>query len=217
MAQDFATNMFDGGNVWSTDLQNIENALFTLNTMFSGGVAPSNPVEGKPWRDTAQGVLKVYTGLSWDGLMHGDALQKIWVYRNSAMAGWVVDATVSDRVLAFKGGTTYTTGGAAAGSWTHSHTDTRTVSGTAISVAQMPVHTHAVTGYRYNASNASDNLYFTAEALNYDGYNVLTSAPIVNNNTGGGGTHNHTLAGSVNDNTTFRPAASVGTLQRLDI
>nr|MDA3834919.1 hypothetical protein [Spirochaetales bacterium] len=162
MAQDFATNMFDGDNVWSTDLQNIENALFTLNTMFSGTIAPANAVQGKPWMDTGKGVLKRYATSSWVGLMHGDVWQKLWVYRNSAMAGRVVDATVSDRVLAFKGGTTYITGGASAGSWTvsglssaeHTHGN---------GSLYTPAHNHK--WYEYPAYGVATQSYNSAGAL----------------------------------------------------
>jgi hypothetical protein len=191
MAQDFATNMFDGGNVWSTDLQNIENALFTLNTLFSGATAPANAVEGKPWRDTAKGVLKVYTGTGWDGLMHGDTSQKLWVYRNSAMAGWVVDATVSDKVLAFKGGTTYTTGGAAAGSWTVSGFS-GTANGHVLTMAEIP------------AGGVSDSPFAPFILTVTGDFKPITAQP-----------HTHTL--SVAQNATWRPAASVGTLQRMDL
>src|SRR4030042_3666165 len=100
MTQEWSTNFFDGDNVWSTDLQNIENALFPLRSQFSGTTAPANPLQFAPWGDTGKGVLKTYTGSTWNGLMHGDVSQKLWVYRNAALVGWVVDATVSDRVLA---------------------------------------------------------------------------------------------------------------------
>jgi len=49
---------------------------------------------------------------------------EMWFYANSAPDGWTLNGTPSDQLLAVEGGSTYTTGGAAAGSFTmpnHSH------------------------------------------------------------------------------------------------
>ena len=122
MGQTWTTDCFAGAHEAQTDLQNMETNFATLKSLFSGTSAPSNTVAGMPWFDTTKKVLKVRntTDAAWVGLMHGDTSQKMWVYRNAAMDGWAVDgaAGIQDKVLAVKGGTTYTTGAATAGSWT---------------------------------------------------------------------------------------------------
>ena len=81
----------------------------------------------------------------------------IWVYRNTAMTGWAIDATFADRVLAFKGGTAAynVTGGSVAGTWTqpnHDHggtTSSPSATTTTNLIAGQNVasdgHTHTIT------------------------------------------------------------------------
>lgn len=121
MSQIWTDDPFSSGNVGQTDLQNIENNLLSLKSNFSGTSAPSNAVAGMHWYDSGTGnkVMKLYLESSWVAYMHGDASQKILIYRNTAMDGWSIDSSsATDRVIAIKGGSTYTTGGANAGSWT---------------------------------------------------------------------------------------------------
>ena len=60
----------------------------------------------------------------------GNASHKQWVYRNDTTPGWVIDSTVTDRVIGLKGGTGdyNVAGGTQAGSWSHTHSG-GTVSG----------------------------------------------------------------------------------------
>lgn len=199
MSQTWTDNPFDGDDTWSTDLQAMENNFAALKSCFSGATAPADPVAGMQWYDTTKKVTKRRDSASatWYGLMHGDASQKIWVYRNSAMEGWAIDSSVSDVVLAAKGGSTYTAGGAASGTWTQSG------------------HIHL-----WGFSDGSGRLYSYAS----DGttpvdvlYPVVEneSAAVVGNTRinpslsfysyGGGGT------------AAWRPAAAVNTLQYLDL
>lgn len=56
---------------------------------------------------------------------------KLYFYADSPPTGWTTDS-VADKVLAVKGGSTYTTGGSLQGTWTpltHTHTVTILVSG----------------------------------------------------------------------------------------
>lgn len=57
-------------------------------------------------------------------LLTGTADHKTWVYSNTATPGWIIDTTITDRVLAIKGGSgDYNVlGGVQAGSWSHGHT-----------------------------------------------------------------------------------------------
>ena len=146
MSQLWTNDSFAAGHVGQTDLTNMEKNFICLRTLFSGAAQPASMAACHPWFDTTKHVLKVRSDddSAWYGLMHGDTSQKIWVYRNTAMTGWAVDAGVSDKVLALKGGATYTTGATSAGTWTqpnhvhtgpnHDHTST--------------AHTHAVGSYR---------------------------------------------------------------------
>jgi hypothetical protein len=212
MAQTFTDNTYDGTHNAATDLENMEDNFAALKSSFSGTASPGSAVTGQLHMDTDNHVLKMYD-TAWRGLMHGDTSQKIWVYRNDAMDGWMVDSSVSDRVLAFKGGTTYTTGGAGAGSWTHGHADT------------FGDHNHqwyaytstSVTAKSYDSAGAPQNIstavlasgpnYHIAGARNTGDYIILGSRY----------TAKSTSPGSVTDNTAWRPLASVGTLQYLDI
>ena len=117
MSQDWTSDCFAAGHVAQTDLQNMENNFLALHSCFSGAVQPAGAVEGQLWRDTAKKVLKQYNGASWFGMFHGDATQKILVYRNDLPDGYALEA-VTDKVIALKGGATYVAGGATAGSWT---------------------------------------------------------------------------------------------------
>jgi len=125
MTQGFVDNCYGRGHNAASDLQNMENNFAALRSSFSGSGSPSNPVAFQLWGDSTKEVLKCRDRLNanWLGLMHADASQKTWVYRDSAMDGWSVDSSVTDKVLAVKGGTTYTAGAATAGSWTCSGYD----------------------------------------------------------------------------------------------
>lgn len=230
MSQTFTDDCFAGTHVGQTDLQNMENNFAALKSCFSGTGAPSNIVPGMLWFDTDDYVMKTRNAgdSAWLGLMHGDSNQKIWIYRNSAMDGWVVDSSVTDKVLALKGGSTYTTGAATAGTWTQpNHTHGMT-------------HTHSHNHQWYNETDADNN-----DQTYNSGGNAVTLSEGANKSTfgivyymidrtssyGGGDTNN--LSDSYTDNdasassasstdgdataNTYRPAAAVGTLQYLDV
>ena len=120
MAQNYTTDVFAAGHVAQTDLQNMENNFAVLKSCFSGAVAPADTVAGMLWFDTAQKVLKTRNNADdeWFGLMHGDVSEKRLVYRDAALEGYARDATVTDKVIALKGGAVYVAGAAAAGTWT---------------------------------------------------------------------------------------------------
>ena len=210
MSQAWESNTFAGTNVAQTDLQNIENNFATLKSCFSGTSAPANPVEGQTYRNTTYNNWRGYTGAAWVGLLSGSASFKVWVYMNAAETGWVVDSTVTDKVLSLKGGSTYTTGAATAGSWT-------------VSGITSASHNHKV--FESNPNTAADQVYNSGGTLTN-----LTSAAA-------GGTGVQGLDGNlkslskwinidwwsenktpaVNSDATWRPAAATGTLQYPDL
>jgi len=211
MSQNWTDDVFAGGHVGQTDLQNMENNFACLKSMFSGGSAPSNAIAGMPWFDTTQKVLKYRdsANAAWLGLMHGDTNQKVWIYRDSTMDGWAIDSAVSDIVLAIKGGATYTTGGVIAGNWAqpgHTHT--------------IPNHYHTLPmGYRAGNSglwvdqNHTSGTVYTqyGYALAADSGDSNTIALITYTDGGGGATSSDGTPDA------WRPAAAVGTLQYLDL
>lgn len=59
MPQDHVDNLFEGGFVVQTVLQNVENFLAALKSSFSGLTQPANPVPGMRWYDTTAHILKI--------------------------------------------------------------------------------------------------------------------------------------------------------------
>jgi hypothetical protein len=220
MSQTWTDDVFATGHAYNTDLGNMENNFAALKSLFSGAAQPASMAACHPWFDTTKHVLKVRNDSdgAWIGLMHGDVSQKVWVYRNAAMAGWAIDSSVTDKVLALKGGSTYVTGGATAGSWT--------VSG--LTNAAEAAHVHAV-----SVSLAKTNLTNKDSTGNQPVFNTAPGAGLVqtdgvlaggaetlyqpldyvSGNSGAGSSHNHVISSDA----TWRIAASVGTLQYLDL
>jgi hypothetical protein len=227
MTQQWTDDVFASSHNAQTDLQNMENNFQTLKSLFSGSSAPANTVAGIPWFDTGKDLLRLRNAAngSWYGVMHADASQQIWVYRNDAMSGWVVVTSVTDKVLAIKGGSNdyNVTGGNTSGSWSitglsHSHP---------VSVSS---HNHQTCSY--NSGNYSGNLYdsggnqispnttstgfenswvWGTADTNTDQYKLAedaytsNTAPSASSDTAAPSTSN------------WRPAAAVGTLQRMDV
>lgn len=120
----------------------------------------------------------------------GGGLVKTWFYLNVAPTHWTEVAALGDTLLAVKGGTTYTTGGATAGTWTQpSH---------ALVTAELPAHTHA-TGSYTDIGAAGGRICLSL---------VGTGTARVTGSTGSGTAHNH--------GTTYRPAARVGIICSLN-
>lgn len=115
----------------------------------------------------------------------------MWFYADSAPTGWTLQGSLGDTVLAIKGGSTYTTGAASAGTWTQpSHT---------LTVDEIPAHSHT-----YTAPNNPENKRRTNGSACVTGVTAGTSTSSV----GGGNSHNH--------GTSWRPLARVGIIARKD-
>ncbi|MDB4726203.1 hypothetical protein OAF54_02110 [bacterium] len=112
--------------------------------------------------------------------------EAIWFYADSAPTGYTIVSGSSDELLAVKGGSTYTTGGAQAGTW--QQTDVT------LTAAQIPPHTHTVP-FPVQANSGSGPAIY----VNNDGENVTGSAV-----TSGGSASAH------NHGATWRPLARVG-------
>jgi hypothetical protein len=191
MSQTWTNDVFAGGHVGQTDLQNMEDNFLSLKSLFSGLTAPSNLVAGMPWFDTTNAVLKMRDTANsyWLGLMHGQIAQKMWVYRNDVMDGWVLDGIAGDCVLGVKGGTTYTTGAVIAGAWDNFiHSHDITISGTL---------THSVSTTKFSPDPTFGSNAVTAVSNHTISIDTSTNPAIPE-------------AG-------WRPSAAVGTIQYLDV
>lgn len=187
-------------NQYDTDLNNVRAMFETLRTSFSGSSAPSNASEGMLWRDTNKAVWKARAASAWRGLMHGDVNQKIYVYRNNALEGWVIDTAVADTVLAFKGGSTYANGGALAGSWA--------ISGLTAATG----HTHSISSDGAHSHTAGQTV--SSGGLDFGDSRAVNSA---GSHAHGGSTGAAGASTPVSSSAEWRPRAAVGTLQRLDV
>ena len=235
MSQTWTDDSYAAGHVGQTDLQNMENNFLALKSSFSGGSAPSNPIAGMPWFDTAQKVLKTRdnANAAWLGLFHGSVDSKILVYDDDVLDGYARDAGVTDKVIALKGGATYVTGGAPAGSWTiggitaanesaHTHSHTHT----------GPSHNHKAydfvdsnsardgAGSAISKTSGSAGIHIRAEsgvgAPDVLGIDLITSnagTGVTNGNAATGTAHSHTIT----QDGTARIAAAVVILVYLDL
>lgn len=210
MTQTFTDDSFAAGHAGLTDLQNIENCLVSLKSSFSGAGAPSDAVAGMPWFHTTNKILKIRNNDNdaWLGVLYGPATLKTWIYANAATDGWVVDATVTDRVLSLKGGTQAynANGGTNAGTWTYAGITNGTESATHNHKWYDFVaggHDKDGSGTVIVAGAGEDYTYIpvqsvAAASLSEDMYTGNESA-----------THTHTISSDA----THRPAAAIGTLQ----
>jgi hypothetical protein len=109
---------------------------------------------------------------------------KMIFYADTAPTDWTLDATPSDELLAIKGGTTYTTGGATAGTW-------QQIDAT-LTTADIPDHTHVIP-FDVSANSGSGGQFWCSSTTNVTSGSSVAGA--------GTATHNHGLA--------WRPAARV--------
>jgi len=210
MAQNYKINSYQSSHIGNTDLQNMENNFECLRSMMSGSDAPANAIPGMPWFDTTNKLLKIRNSLNskWLGVMYGNSNTKLWVYANSAGDGWILDPSPpTDVVLVLKGGSTYTTGGSVAGTWT--------MPGCTLSLSQIPAHDHGASSDHTHTMDCYYNVgsgQTTSRGFNsysQGGYHITDSQ----------GNHTHNAYGkSSNDahshgGTTYRLKAAVGTLQ----
>jgi hypothetical protein len=198
MSQIYTINCFDANNAVQSDMQAIENNFETLRTLFSGTGSPANPIAGMPWAHPG-GVnglrMRDVANAAWLAVLVGDADYKVWLYRNDAAPGMQIDTTVSDRVLAIKGGTQAynVSGGTGAGSWT--------ITGLSNDTQGAHQHTGGGTTSTYSALTQYASAIGNGANAHAHTYSFTTSS---------NGSHLHTITHAG----TSRPAAAVGTLQK---
>ena len=195
MAQAYTINCFDPNNSVQSDMAAIEQNFEALRTLFSGLAAPANPSAGMAWAHPG-GVdglrMRDVANSAWLAVLLGDANSKMWLYRNDAAPGMQVDATVTDKVLAIKGGSEAydVSGGNNAGSWT--------ISGLS---SVNSTHGHSGTTSTEDADFHSGGTTLNTKATEPHNHTFSVSNQ---------GSHNHT----VHHAGTSRPSAAVGTLQK---
>jgi len=211
MTQTWTSDTYDASHTGATDLQNIENNFATIKSSFSGSGSPSNPVAGMTYFNTSNNNLRLRDSANavWYGLMAGTTSTKLWIYANTAQPGWAIDATVTDRVIALKGGSqAYNVdGGNIAGSWTYIHSHPHSHTGTVNNYLRHQPGSTLTTGSGfviasgYPAGGGKDPYpaQYVASYTTYTGA-TNTALTIVSDST------NNTMSA-------FRPGAAVGTLQ----
>ena len=120
MSQDFTTETYEPSATFSVNLTDIEDNFATLKSNFSGTGNPSSPVAGQAFFHNTKKNLQIrnQANNAWLGVFYGSTSFKIWKYLNAAEDGWVQDSSITDKVLAIKGGSVYLTGGTTVGgSW----------------------------------------------------------------------------------------------------
>jgi hypothetical protein len=191
MSQTWTDDVYSSGANYGTSMTNMENNFATLKSNFSGLTAPSSPPTGQLWYNTTKKLLCVATSDAtnkWRPLFHGTIATKFWIYTNTALDGWVIDSSVTDKVIAIKGGSYGDTGGTIGGTWLYSsHT---------LTVAEMPSHSHS------SQTFGSGGMWFYEP----EDYTEAYAYGLYTGYTGGDQSHDH--------GSSWRPYAAVGTLQR---
>ena len=227
--QTWTDDTFAASHNAQIDLQNMEYNFQTIKSLFSSNSPPPNTVAGMPWFDTASDLLYIRNAAnaSWYGMMHADASQQLWIYRNDAMSGWLVVTDIVDKVLAIKGGDDAygVAGGQTSGTWTqpgHTLTESEMPShGHSSSAGPSGDHSHGVVNWALtdpghlgkitavDASDVDEMVDFSVSSYRATDYSGPHTHNISVASTGGNYSHNH--------GSSYRPAAAVGTLQRMDI
>jgi hypothetical protein len=212
------------GSAVRADLNSVFGAVATNN---SGATAPSTMYSYMWWADTTANKLKMRNGsnsawieigtldtanldilagkfpnvsgtvtLTHTELNNVDKFAsgtKLVFYQASAPAGWSQDTSNNDKALRVVSGSGGGTGGSMAFSsaFTHTHADDFASASVTLTTSQMPSHTHAVELFDGNLSGNQDVPRNSSAVPSSVDATDLTQA------TGGGGSHTHTLSGSV--------------------
>ena len=226
--QTWTENSYAIDHIVNTDMVNIEANLTTLKNAFSGTTSPAAIVAGQIYFNTAK---KIHHFLNASEttllvLLPGDSSTKIWQYRNDATPGWVIDNSVTDKVLAVKGGSAAydVNGGTTGGSYVLNHTHT------------VSNHTHTGATHKHltpfsatfggsikgmypapEGSSDSGEISYKYSATGGTSYDSVISRYYTYNATPGTVGSSGAGSTSIGGSTTFRPAAAVGTLQYPDV
>ncbi|MGA2823648.1 MAG: hypothetical protein ABSE72_08995 [Bacteroidales bacterium] len=145
--------------------------------------------------------------------MVADGSHKIWVYRNTAPEGWAIDSSVTDVVLALKGGSQAynANGGTQVGTWQQA--------GHSLSIAELAIHSHPGDphGHTFYVDEGGGTVGGTS-SIPMGGQNAANTDNGSTDSGGTGSSTGSTGSGAAHDHgNTWRPAAAVGTLQYLNV
>ena len=209
MAQNFTPDWYELTFVADTAFQNAENNDNTLRSNFSGSNAPSNPIAGQQWFDIDTGTMKVREiDSTWLAMLVGAATFRMWLYTNDQQRGMLIDATVTDVVIAFRGGNYGSSGGVVVGNWS--------ISG--LTNSQEGNHSHRWKRYTpnndYTWDAAQGAILLQGNTVERQGIVVLVTQGNSNCQnsdyyTEETGQHLHLIS----HNALWRPQAAVGTMQ----
>ena len=180
---------------------------------YFGNTAPNNPVDGMLWIDNSTNpyTIQAFNGTGWDLVGGVPSSTRMLFQQSSAPLGWTRDLSNDNAALRVTAGAV-TTGGTLdfTAAFSDSIESTGTVQPTALTTAQMPVHSHAVTdpGHSHTATQifasrtsyiggpARDNIPGSAENCNYKAPVMGSSATGISlGNNGSGETHTHGFTG----------------------
>ncbi len=173
------------------------------------------------------GVLKFRNGTGTVRKVSGDgdvipAATKMWFFANTAPTGWIIDSSITDALIALKGGTPYATGGAGGvgDTWTqpgHTHTDPPTAAHTLLSgESGLPAHTHTLSGDGVLSNDESGSGKLTTGNTPGGGGDIVVP---VNTAANAAGAHAHGSGGATSSSATantWRPVAAVGIMATKD-
>lgn len=221
MAQNYNADCYEITDPVDADMDQVEKNFECLRTSFSGAAAPLL-AEGLIWLETGTNKVRVRStgAAAWMGVLTGDVNQKLWIYRNDTMDGWVIDAAVTDTVLALRGGQYGATGGVQVGTWTQPpHVHHYVIPGShyehdhSFSVpASSFIHTHTfvlVNPVQSGVGGTGGKILDTTNFNTSTGYSGDTSTE------NPGDWADDTEDGATTPN--WRPTAAVGTMQYLDV
>ncbi len=230
MAQNWEINVYDGNHLVENDMLDVESNFATLRSSFSGtnDAGIGSPPGGQLWFDTTDKVLKVRNQAesAWLALMYGNSGTPMWMYVNAVPDGWASAGSLTDRVIAVKGGSTYTTGGVGAGGWTISPHTLPNHRHTTASASHNHQWYNSYTGYAndltWQSNGAIQSITYSSKQTGYrfmmsgisGGIHDMHPNDMWTSNAGLGAGNTGYYQGSLTNNhgSAWRPAAAVGIL-----
>jgi hypothetical protein len=120
--------------------------------------------EGRTVYDETTEAIWVADSSDWKQAGGGDVPPgtSMWLYENSPPDGWSLNGAAGDTLLAVKGGSTYTTGGAAAGTWSSLFSHVHSAGSLTAASHYHPWYVwNGSDGYTYDSDGATP-LYFSS-------------------------------------------------------
>jgi microcystin-dependent protein len=162
------------------------------------------------WIDnsTSPYTIQAFNGTDWDIVSGVASGTRMLFQQTTAPVGWTKDTSNSNTALRVTNGTV-TTGGSLnfTSAFSSSRPTTGTVSGTALTQAQMPIHSHAVSdpGHTHTSDGPYGNRFggTRSDTINTNDTNFFYKTPRINSaktgisiaNSGSGQAHTHGFTG----------------------